>query len=184
MTREELIAGLSGAFHADFAATVARRVCEDHALGLLYEVAAAPHRDLPQPVRRKVHFRGAYVLERCYFGAPAQFALYADRFCREDFPACDDPSARRHFAKIMAHLLQKQVPDDGTLDRIAETAAQWTIDSRTKPAVRVWAVEVLKCCRGRIEWVAAMWPDLLETLARVPTPAIENRLRNSWRQDL
>lgn len=184
MTREELIACLSGAYHADFAAALARRVCEDHALGLLYEAAAVPPRDLPQSVRRKVRFRGAYVLERCYFGCPAQFAPYADRFCREDFPVCDDPSARRHFAKIMAHLLQRQVPDRGTLNRIAEAAAQWAIDPRTKPAVRVWAVEVLKCCREWIEWVAAVWPDLLETLARVPAPAIENRMRKSWRKDL
>lgn len=101
MTEAELIKCLSERFYSDFADAVARRVRDADAVGLLYEVVTSRCEGLPRAVRHKVAFRGAYVLEKIYFDAPDSFMPYAGLFCRTDFPACADPSARRHFAKVM-----------------------------------------------------------------------------------
>ena len=181
MTREALIKLLSERFYGNFADETARLVRDADAVGLLYEVATSPHPELPKPVVQKVLFRGAYVLERSYFTVPERFMPRAAVFCRRDFPACADPSARRHFGKIMADLLGRYEPDAGVLGRIAETAADWAVDPGTKVAVKVWAVEVLKHCRERVGWVAESWDDIVETMALDATPGIESRMRKSWK---
>lgn len=113
MTEAELIKCLSERFYSDFADAVARRVRDADAVGLLYEVVTSRCEGLPRAVRHKVAFRGAYVLEKIYFDAPDSFMPYAGLFCRTDFPACADPSARRHFAKVMADLLGRYTPRCG-----------------------------------------------------------------------
>ena len=132
MTEAELIKCLSERFYSDFADTVARRVRDADAVGLLYEVVTSRYEGLPRAVRHKVAFRGAYVLEKIYFAAPDAFMPFAGAFCDRDFPACTDRSAQRHFAKIMADLLGRYTPDSSSLERIAETAAQWAADPGTK----------------------------------------------------
>lgn len=181
MTEAELVKSLSERFYSDFADTVARRVRDAGAVELLYAVATSPYGSLPKPVRHKVSFRSAYVLEKIYFAAPDAFMPFAGAFCDKDFPDCTDPSAQRHFAKIMADLLGRYTPDSSSLDRIAETAAQWAVDSGSKVAVRIWAVEVLKHCRERVGWVAESWDDIIGTMGRDATPGIECRMRKSWK---
>lgn len=118
MTEADLIRLLSERFHGNFADETARRVRDAGAVDLLYEVATAPHPELPGPVRQKVLFRGAYVLERIYFDAPEAFMPRAESFCRVDFAACANASAQRHFGKIMADLLGRYAPEPGDLERI------------------------------------------------------------------
>jgi len=181
MTEADLIRLLSERFHGNFADETARRVRDAGAVDLLYEVATAPHPELPGPVRQKVLFRGAYVLERIYFDAPEAFMPRAESFCRVDFAACANASAQRHFGKIMADLLGRYAPEPGDLERIAETAAGWAVSPEAKVAVKVWAVEVLKRCGERVGWVAELWDDIVETVALDATPGIESRMRKSWK---
>ena len=181
MTEADLIRLLSERFHGHFADETARRVRDAGAVDLLYAVATAPHPELPGPVRQKVLFRGAYVLERIYFDAPEAFMPRAESFCRVDFAACANASAQRHFGKIMADLLGRYAPEPGDLERIAETAAGWAVSPEAKVAVKVWAVEVLKRCRERVGWVAESWDDIVETVALDATPGIESRMRKSWK---
>lgn len=180
MTDAELHDLLLARFYDRFADTMAERIVAAGAVGALFRVATSRHEALPKAVRHQLLFRSAYVLERIYFTARTSFDPFADEFCRRGFPACMDGSARRHFGKIMADLLDRRHPDPQTLDRIAETAAEWAVDPQSKVAVRVWAVEVLKRCRGRIAWVNEVWDDVVETQARGATPGIESRLRSSW----
>lgn len=175
------LAADSGGSLRDFAAAWRRRICAAQAAELLYEVATDSHPMLSRPLRHRILFRSAYVLERICFEEPAHFAPCIVRFCRSGFHACADSGAQRSFAKIMAHLLATGCPDPQSLEPIAQTAMAWALDPRSKPAVRIWAVEVLKRCRKRVEWVAASWEDLLETLARDATPAVEARMRSGWR---
>lgn len=177
MTREELVGMLAARFCEDFAETMVRRVLEADAVATLYAVATGPAGCLPRPLRAKVAFRSAYVLERLYFRAPECFMPHADLFCERDFAAASGMSARRHFGKIMADLLLRFRPSDGALGRIAEAAAEWAVDSSSPVAVKVWALDVLDRCRGRVAWVAETWDDLLETLAREAAPGIACRLR-------
>ena len=183
MTRDELMTLLSERWQEHFADEAASRVLDAGAVEDLYGLVTSPLSEIPKPLRHKLLFRGAYVLERIYFRDRSVFAPYAEDFCRLAFPACTDPSARRHFGKIMIDLLEHDGPDAPTLDRIAETAAEWAADPSTKTAVRIWAVEVLKRCRGRVAWVEEVWNDLLELQSAGATPGIESRMRRSWRAD-
>ena len=108
---------LAARFCEDFAETMARRVLEADAVATLYAVATGPAGSLPRPLRAKVAFRSAYVLERLYFRAPERFMPHADLFCERDFAAASGMSARRHFGKIMADLLLRFRPSDGALGR-------------------------------------------------------------------
>lgn len=182
MTETDLIKLLSERFYENFADQAARRILEADAAGLLYAVVVAPPAELPNPVRHKVLFRGAYVLERIYFGSPELFKPHIDDFCRRDFAACADASARRHFGKIMADLLGRYTPGADSLERIAEAAAEWAVDPESKVAVRVWAVEVLAHCRDRVGWIAESWDDILEAIAQDATPGIESRMRKNWKR--
>lgn len=139
---------LAARFCEDFAETMARRVLEADAVATLYAVATGPAGSLPRPLRAKVAFRSAYVLERLYFRAPERFMPHADLFCERDFAAASGMSARRHFGKIMADLLLRFRPSDGTLGRIAEAAAEWAVDPSSPVAVKVWALDVLDRCRA------------------------------------
>lgn len=182
MTESEIVDLLQARFCEDFAGVVARRVLAADAVGELYRVAVSPHDELPKATRHQLLFRAAYVLERIYFDAPAQFLPHTEDFCRRAFPGCRDASARRCFGKIMSDLLERVRPDVPTLERIAETAADWAVDPQSKVAVRVWAVEVLKRCRGRVDWVAEAWADIVETQAYGATPGILSRMRTSWQR--
>ena len=113
MTEADLVKLLSERFYGNFADETARRVRDAGAVDLLYGVATAPHPELPKPVRQKVLFRSAYVLERIWFGAPEAFMSHVEEFCRQDFAACANASARRHFGKIMADLLGRYTPESG-----------------------------------------------------------------------
>lgn len=182
MTDAEVIDLLRARFYEHFADAVAEKVVAADAVDVLYRVATAPHETLPSAARHRVLFRSAYVLERVYFTARARFLPLADDFCRRAYPECCDASARRHFGKMMSDLLTRVRPDAPTLGRIAETAAEWAVDPQSKVAVRVWAVEVLKRCRGRVAWVDEVWDDVVEAQARGATPGIVSRLRRSWRR--
>ncbi|MCM1301593.1 MAG: hypothetical protein NC250_06310 [Alistipes senegalensis] len=184
MTREELTARLSvPRYLVDFAEQVAREVLAADAVGMLYALATDSHDGLSAAVRHRLYFRAAYVLEKVFFAAPEQFGPFVDDFFRRGFPACSDASARRHFGKIMANLLQTYTPDDAVLSRIAECAASWTVEPKTKAAVRIWCVEVLRLCRDKCAWVDEMWDDLLATLTYDASPAIAARMRNGWKKD-
>lgn len=181
MNDRVLIDGLSAPFEADFADRFAREVSEAGALKTLYGVVTASQEAMTPGMRHRVAFRGAYVLERIYFADRTAFGPFVGRFCRMDFPACSDASARRHFGKIMADLLRRDVPEAEWLEPIAAAAAEWAFEPGAKVAVKVWAMEILKLCRGKVEWIDGVWEDMMEALARESTPGIACRLRKNWR---
>ena len=110
MTRDELVRMLSERVGEDFAGEMARRAVAADAVATLYAVATDPAAVLPRPLREKVAFRSAYVLERLYFRWPERFMPHAERFCERDFAAASGMSARRCFGKIMADLLRRFLP--------------------------------------------------------------------------
>ena len=143
MTRDELVRMLSERVGEDFAGEMARRVVAADAVATLYAVATDPAAVLPRPLREKVAFRSAYVLERLYFRWPERFMPHAERFCERDFAAASGMSARRCFGKIMADLLRRFRPSDDAAERIAEAAAEWLADLSSPVAVKV------RGCLGR-----------------------------------
>lgn len=177
MTRDEVVRMLSGRAGENFAGEMARRVVEADAVATLYAVATDPAAILPRPLREKIAFRSAYVLERLYFCWPERFMPHAERFCERDFAAASGMGVRRCFGKVMADLLRWFRPSDEVVERIAEAAAEWLSDPSSPVAVKVRAFEVLERCRDRVAWVDESWSDLLDLFARNATPGITCRLR-------
>ena len=180
MTRTELIAILAERRTAHSTDELADRVRRDDAIGMLYALVSNPVQGLSGTERHRLLFQGGYVLERIYFTDRSAFQPCIEDFCRRGFPGCEDPSLRRLFGKIMADLLARSCPEAEVLEHIAETAADWATDPQAKVAVRIWAVEILKRCRGRVGWGEEIWEDLVESLAIGATPGIESRMRRSW----
>lgn len=177
MTRGELAALLSERFEEHFAAVTARRIREADAVEVLYDLVVHPSAEWSRERRHRLLFRGAYVLEQIYFGDPGRWTPLVTDFCRRDFAAAEDASQRRHFAKIMADLLHRNSVPVADLGPIAETAAAWAVDPAMPVAVKVWALDILMQCRGRVEWVGELWSDLIETLERDASPGMVCRLR-------
>lgn len=172
---------LAERFAEGFADDVAAEVVAGDDVGALYALATQPAGELPRPLRHKVLWRAAYVLERILFTAPERFAPFRERFLKEDFAACTDPGARRSFAKMAARLLRDGMPDDDALERIASAAAEWAAAPETKIAVRIWAMEILDGCRDRIGWIGPAREDLLAMFSEEASPAIAARMRR-WKK--
>lgn len=166
-----------------FAEKVARAVCDSGSVEVLYALITERASLLPQAVRHRLLFRGACVLERIFSDRPGLFEPCIDRFCRRDFPSCGDESMKRLFGKMMARLLVNYRPEDSVLERIAEAAARWAVEPRAKVAVRIWAVEVLLQCRGRVAWLAEIEEELLAVIGRDASPGIAVRMRKRWRTE-
>lgn len=183
ITGTALVALLSACRSARFLEEVARAVCDSDSVETLYALVTGPAPALPREDWRRLQFRGACVLERIQFERPDLFAPCIDRFCRRDFPGCNDEGMKRLFGKMMARLLIDYRPEDVLLERIAEAAARWAVEPRAKVAVRVWAVEVLLRCRGRVTWLGEIEQELLEAVGRDASPGIAARMRRRWRTE-
>lgn len=180
ITGTVLVARLSACHSARSVDEVARAVCESDLVEVLYELVTESAPALPREDWRRLQFRGACVLERILFERPDLFAPCIDRFCRRDFPDCSNEGMKRIFGKMMARLLIDYRTEDTLLERVAETAIRWAVEPRAKVAVRVWAVEVLLRCRGRVTWLGEIEQELLEAVGRDASPGIAARMRRRW----
>lgn len=176
MTREDLIHLLTGNFYDDFARTIATKVVEENLVDELYSLAVSEIH-LPKAQKEKLLFRAAYTLEFIFFNERMLFKPYENRFFY-DFINCTNNSAKRHFTKIMIHLLKKSVPSD--CDAIAEKCAEWAVDPVIRPAVKIGAVEVLFLLRERVVWIDELLPEIIELLELKNRPSLECRIKR-WR---
>ena len=129
--------------------------------------------------RAKVAFRAAYALEYAFFLNRELFiSKYLDSFI-ETFPLTKNRSAHRHFGKMMTILLRSKCvifsPEQASI--IAETAAIWLADPKTRVAVQAWALEILTLLAPQVAWIAEVLPDAIGLLSLNPTPAMKVRLR-------
>lgn len=134
--------------------------------------------DLALRPKTVVPFRASYALERAFLKAPERFAPYYDRFVR-DFRTVTHHSVWRHYGKIMALLLKKKKLrfDEDTARQIAETALVRLVDESVPVGARVWSLDILYYLRGRVGWIDAELPAVIDDLKTAPTPAMLSRLR-------
>ena len=171
---------MSNRFYKDFAPTTARQVIGmEDGVAKLYDIATDNGLDLPTPLKRNVLFRSAYTLEYIYFNYPEHFTPFRERFYI-DFCNCENPSAKRHFAKMMADILKHHSPTIEQTEAIAETSADWISNPKIKIAVKIWAMSILRILRPNISWVDEIWEDLEMSLQKISTPAIEVRRKRGW----
>lgn len=179
MNEVELRGLLTGNFYQNFAATVCEAVVSGDAVDALYRLATNVDTSLPKMLRDKLSFRSAYALETLFFVHCQLFTPYAEQFC-DDFSRCTNNSAKRHFAKIMAHLLQEYEPSRQQCEAIAESCVDWILDPKVRVAVKIGAVEVLRELHGTVEWVDDAMEDIMTMMRDSDLPSLRSRLRNDW----
>lgn len=181
ITKNELTDLLLDDFYKNFAQQTALNVVGNSATEQLYNLAIDNDLDFPKPQKDKIIFRAAYVLEIIFFKYNDLFSQYNSRFCI-DFCKCKNGSAKRHFSKIMAHLLLVYSPTQKQCEDIAEKCAEWAVDTNTKIAVKILSIEVLFVLKNRVNWVTDILQDILEPLKTNPSAAIECRLKK-WKDN-
>lgn len=124
-----------------------------------------------------VAFHAAYALEATYEMDRESFArAYGRRFVA-DFPRVTDPSVQRHYAKIMSDLLQRRLvaPAGREVDDIIEKSFDMLISETAKPAVKVWAMEVLYLMSDRRDWVAGALYETIQDITADCGAGLGNR---------
>lgn len=180
MTKKQLLIELmTSMFYEDFAKIASAKVIEFDAVEDLYELATDGSLDLPKAKRQAVIFRAAYVLDYIYFNRRELFEPFVARFC-DDFSLCDNESAKRHFGKIMADLLKYYLPTEVQIESIAGAAANWISEPKSKVAVKVWAMAILKSIKDKLAWVDDMWDDIEAVALRDSTQGLMVRLNRGW----
>ncbi len=177
--REILIEQMGSRFYKDFAANNALKVIELDGVADLYLLATDNTLPLAKVQKQQIIFRSAYTLEYIYFNYPDLFTPFKERFLT-DFVLCQDPSAKRHFAKIMTDVLKFHTLDTEQIEPIAEVVVDWISDPKVKVAVKVWSMAILKILRPELAWVDEIWVDLEEMMTHNLTPAISVRIKRGW----
>jgi len=179
MTKQEIISLLTADFYERFAEKCAGIITGSGSMEALFELM---EETISREDLRKVAFRAAYVVEYIYFSDIRQFEPYYGRFFRI-FPLVTNESVKRHFAKIMAHILKgdKYHATDADCEAVATACVDWIINKKVKVAVQIWAIECLFILQPRIEWVKEILEDVLQNLSVNPSPAMIVRLRR-WRE--
>ena len=177
--REELIEIMSSRFYENFAAITSTKVVELGAVDVLYQLATDNSLQLPKSKKQSVIFRSAYTLDYIYFNYRELFAPFIERLC-SDFSSCENESAKRHFAKMMCDVLKYHTPTTEQIELIAEAVAGWISDPKTKVAVKIWAMSILKVLRNKVAWIDDIWDDLESVVTQNATPGILVRLNRGW----
>lgn len=200
MTKQEIISLLTADFYEKFAEQSAGIITDSGSMEALFELleetvlyTCSKKRgvdfnskenylsSISREELRKVEFRAAYVVEYIYFSDIRQFDPYYGRFFRI-FPLVTNESVKRHFTKIMAHILSgdKYRATDADCETVATACVDWIINKKVKVAVQIWAIECLFILQHRVEWVKEILEEILQNLSVNPSPAMIVRLRR-WR---
>lgn len=141
--------------------------------------------DLSQSDNEKLSFHAAWVLENVLTSNPDLFSLCLSRII-ELIPTIKNPSAQRHFSKLLNHAMldcnQNRLPKDAChllqkidMEPIVETCFEWLIDKNTKPAVKAHCMDILLYLSKRYEWIAEELPYVIELQIIDATPGVVNK---------
>ncbi len=200
MTKQEIISLLTGNFYERFAEQTANIIIKSESMDALFElledaiIFSCSKREFNETARntnylisisreesRKFEFRAAYVIEFIYFSDSKKFEHYYSHFFKL-FPLVTNESAKRHFTKIMANILNKgrYQADQTDYEAIATSCIDWIINKKVRVAVQIWAIECLIVLQHRVEWVSEILEEILQNLSVNPSPAMIVRLRR-WK---
>lgn len=117
--------------------------------------------------KKEVAFRAAWMLEYLMTHKPEQFSKYLDELLAL-FPRQTNPSAMRHYAKIVAlltdkkaHQIYKECVLQIDFEPLIEVLFTWLIDTETLVATKVHCMQALANLLPRYEWFK---DELLETI--------------------
>ena len=128
-----------------------------------------------------IAFRAAWLLENVFLQYPEVY-LPDLEYLLSKINTVRSAGAKRHYAKIVMHLTDKNAPDVikekvGLIDLepVIEQLFDWMIDPKIKIAVKAFAAEALFNLRNRYDWITGELIEQLQFLMRNGSPAIQSR---------
>lgn len=123
--------------------------------------------DLTFHPKEKIAFRAAWILEYVYCSRPAKLVAEASYFL-DRFHLQNNPSARRHYGKILALMTKKnaaqavkEVLDKYETERLVETTFSWLIDHQVPVAIKSHCLNILANLNRKHSWIRE---ELLQTM--------------------
>jgi hypothetical protein len=191
MTKREIVQLLTRDFYENFASECAKIIiaekAEETLFGLLCDMIGREKSVLNElGIKKgyeegKTEFRAAYVFEYVYFANPQFLESRVVEFAML-FPAVRGESAKRHFCKIMANLLNYTDVNKYRVEFeiVASSCIDWIISRKVKVAVVVWAVECLLKLKPFYRWLPEILEEIMDNLSENPTAGMKVRLKK-WK---
>lgn len=130
---------------------------------------------------RNIAFRAAWILENLFLQKPESYLEDLD-YLISKVGNVDNPSCKRHYAKILMHITAPKAPANIKLKLsgldlgpLVEQLFDWLIDPKVLIAVKVFAAEALFNVRDRYPWIAEELANQIRFLMRNGTAAIQSR---------
>lgn len=132
---------------------------------------------------KNISFRAAWILENLFLQKPESYIKNLE-YLISRIKDVDNPSCKRHYAKILMHITapkspasirQKLIVID--LEPVVEQLFDWLIDPKILIAVKVFAAEALFNMRNRYDWIAEELANQVRFLMKDGTAAIQSRGR-------
>ncbi len=134
----------------------------------------------------KTGFHAAWVLEQLCTGTFDYF-IPAFPFFVTRFAETSNPSVKRHFGKILWLTLknfqkkhyEKQARQfwNEPHERLIQTLFEWLIDSKVRPGVKVWCMDVLEMLAPHYPWIYDELAPTVQTLLGHASPGLLSRGR-------
>lgn len=128
-----------------------------------------------------IAFRAAWLLENVFLQYPDVY-LPDLKYLLSKINAVKSAGAKRHYAKIVMHLTDKNAPavikaevDHFDFEPTIEQLFDWMIDPKIKIAVKAFAAEALVNLRNRYDWITEELIEQLQFFMRNGSPAIQSR---------
>ncbi len=182
--KAEFVATYLNRFNEEFAKNTAEIVIKKGELESLYAFATAKNADIyfvkTKVEKEQLIFRAAYVLEYIYFNYATDFLPYKQRFINDALQT-ENSSCKRHFLKILVHILRNNEISPKQKHTIAETTLEWLCEKNQKVAVKVWAMNILSLLKSELDWLQEIWADVESVAIQDSTAAIKVRVRRCWK---
>jgi len=130
---------------------------------------------------KNIAFRSAWILENLFLQKPESYIEDLE-YLISRVKDIDNPSCKRHYAKILMHITAPKAPAiikqkliEIDLEPVVERLFDWLIDPKILIAVKVFAAEALFNMRNRYDWIAEELADQVHFLMRDGTAAIQSR---------
>jgi hypothetical protein len=137
---------------------------------------------------KNIAFKAAWVLENLFLQNPESYLAEID-YLLSRMKDVENPSCKRHYAKIIMHLTCGKTPGSiqqklakTDLEPVLEKLFDWMIDPKVLIAVKVFAAQALFNIRTRYPWIAEELAHQIQFLMRNGSPAIQSRGRKLLRQ--
>lgn len=118
----------------------------------------------------QIGFRAAWILERIYSNHRERFLPQANYFL-DKLPQQQNPSALRHYVKILAFMTGKKasfeikvILADYETDNIVEVVFAWLIDENIPVAVKSHCLNILANMIPKHQWIKEELIDTMEFL--------------------